>query len=420
MANIFKSIQNLFRREDTLEHSNIRSFDTNDPSRSYGSNIDIGYSNRGGNNRRMYLNDRSIIPSIYNKIALEASQYDIREVRMDDFGHIKHILDEQDSSFNFLLGGKVNIDQTGRAFMQDVILTMFDKGHVAIVAVETTNDINKTDSYSINELRVGYVTKWFSEHVLVSVYDYITQKDREVKLPKSDVAIIYNPFYEVMNDFNSTAARISRKLTILDALDETSVSGKLDIIISLPYAVKGELRQAQAEKRKRLIEDQLKNSKYGIAYIDSTEKVTQLNRAANNNITEQISQLTSMLFGQLNMTENIFKGTATEEEQLNWFVGTIEPLLKAIVEGCTVTFVSKTARTQRKAIRYIPQPFRYVTASQFGNMIDTLSRNEHITTNEVRFKLGYAALSDDKYNKPRNPNMPSEQGDTQDQNGGLL
>lgn len=368
-------------------------------------------------NYRSYLYDRSIISSIYNKIAIEISNYDIRHIKLDAKNNYQVVLN---SKLNELLCGMANIDQTGRSLLQDAVLTMFDKGHVAIVPVELDKSPTDNESYEILELRVGHVVYWYPDKVKVKVYDYTAMTEKEVIMNKRDVSIIYNPFYEIMNDYNSLASRISRKLTILDQLDDLSVSGKLDIIISLPYMLKGSIKKAQAEERKSMIEDQLRNSKYGIAYIDSTEKITQLNRPAENNILEQIKHLTSMLYSQLNMSESIFNGTASAEEKLSFYNNTIRPVLVALSEGMTYKFLSKTARTQQQRIWYIPNPFKDVPISSLGSFIDQLSRNEHISTNEIRPLLGLPVLTDSKYYLPRNPNMPNnpEPVAQQNQNGG--
>jgi hypothetical protein len=347
-------------------------------------------------------NERSIINSIYNRIALDVAAISIRHARVNENGDY---VEDIDSGLNNVLTTEANIDQTGRAFVQDIVLTMCDKGCIAVVPVDTNVNPNDTNSYDILSMRVGEILAWYPAHVKVRLYNDRTGKKEDLTLPKENVAIIENPLYSVMNEPNSTAKRLIRKLNLLDAVDEQSGSSKLDIIIQLPYAIKTQSQQKLAEKRKKDIEDQLYNSKYGIAYIDGTEKVTQLNRAAENNLMSQIEYLTSMLYSQLGVAESIINGTATEQEMLNYHNRTIEPILSAITDEFRRKFLTKTARTQGQTIFFFQDPFKLVPTSQIADISDKLTRNEILSSNEVRAIIGYKPSSDPAANELRNKNL---------------
>lgn len=347
-------------------------------------------------------NERSIINSIYNRISIDVAAISLRHARVNENGNY---IEDIDSGLNNALTVEANIDQTGRAFVQDMVLTMCDEGCIAVVPVDTNIDPNKTDSYNILTMRVGRILAWYPAHVKVRLYNDRTGKKEDLTLPKSQVAIIENPLYSIMNEPNSTAKRLIRKLNLLDAIDEQSGSSKLDIIIQLPYSIKTAAQQKLAEKRKKDIEDQLYNSKYGIAYIDGTEKVTQLNRAAENNLMSQIQYLTTMLYSQLGVTEAIINGTATEQEMLNYHNRTIEPILSAITDEFKRKFLTKTARTQGQTIFFFKDPFKLVPTSQIADISDKLTRNEILSSNEVRAIIGYKPSSDPAADELRNKNL---------------
>jgi hypothetical protein len=356
-------------------------------------------------------NERSIINSIYNRISIDVAAISLRHARVNENGNY---IEDIDSGLNNALTIEANIDQTGRAFVQDMVLTMCDEGCIAVVPVDTSVDPNKTDSYNILTMRVGRILAWYPAHVKVRLYNDRTGKKEDLTLPKSQVAIIENPLYSIMNEPNSTAKRLIRKLNLLDAIDEQSGSSKLDIIIQLPYSIKTAAQQKLAEKRKKDIEDQLYNSKYGIAYIDGTEKVTQLNRAAENNLMSQIQYLTTMLYSQLGVTEAIINGTATEQEMLNYHNRTIEPILSAITDEFRRKFLTKTARTQGQTIFFFKDPFKLVPTSQIADISDKLTRNEILSSNEVRAIIGYKPSSDPAADELRNKNLNQKAEDTQE------
>lgn len=346
-------------------------------------------------------NERSIITSVYNRIAMDVASIRINHVRMDDNGRMVDVID---SGLNECFNLEANIDQTGRAFIQDTALSLLDEGCVAIVPVDTTLN-PKVGSYDINSVRTGKIIEWYPTQVKVKVYNERTGKKEEIILPKKMVAIIENPFYSVMNEPNSTLQRLIRKLNILDAVDEQSGSGKLDMIIQLPYVIKTEARRQQAEERRSEIEKQLSSSKYGIAYTDGTEHVTQLNRSVNNNLMEQIEYLTSMLYSQLGITTTILDGTANEETMLNYFDRTIEPIMSAIVDEMKRKFLTKTARTQKQSIMFFRDPFRLVPMSQVAELADKFTRNEILTSNEIRQAIGMKPSEDPNADILRNKNL---------------
>lgn len=347
-------------------------------------------------------NERSIITSIYNRIAMDVAAVDIKHVRLDENDRF---LDEIDSGLNNILCLDANIDQTGRAFMQDVVMSMFDEGVVAIMPTETSITPNETGSFDVLSARTAKIVTWYPKHVRLRFYNEETGKQQEMIMHKRNVAIIENPFYAVMNEPNSTLQRLIRKLILLDAIDEQSGAGKLDLIIQLPYVVKTDTRRNQAERRRKDIEMQLAGSKYGIAYTDATEKITQLNRPVENNLMKQIEFLTSTLYGQLGLTEEIFKGTADEKTMLNYYNSTIEPILSAIALELKRKFLTKTARTQGQSIEFYKDPFRLVPVNNIADIADKFTRNEVMTSNEIRQVIGIKPSDDPKADMLINSNL---------------
>lgn len=353
-------------------------------------------------------NERSIVTAVYNRIAIDVSMLDIKHVKMDDNNErFKEVIDD---SLNQCLTIASNKDQIPQQLFQDVVMSMFDEGAVAIVPVDTSVNPKLSESYNIESLRVGEIIQWFPDHVRIRLYNDRTGEKEEVTLPKSMVAIIENPFYAVMNEPNSVAKRLIHKLNILDAIDEQSGSGKLDVIVQLPGIIKTEARRKQAEDRRKNIEDQLAGSKYGIAYIDGTEKVTQLNRSVENNLMNQIQFLTSMLYSQLGMTEEIMKGTADEKTMLNYYNNTIVPIISAIVNSMRWKFLTKTARTRHHSIMYFRDPFKNTPISQIAEMTDKFTRNEVASSNEMRSVIGWKPVDDPRADELRNKNLNAEAG----------
>ena len=361
-----------------------------------------GYSYRPDRPRLTRGNEQSIINAIYNRIAIDCSSIDICHVRLDENGQFRETIN---SGLNYCLTKRANIDQTGKQLIQDIVMSVCDEGTVAVVPVDTTINPITSGGYDIQSLRVGKITQWYPDQVRVSLYNEKNGKKQEVVLPKKMVAIIENPFYSVMNEPNSILKRLVRKLNILDAIDEQAGAGKLDLIIQLPYVIKTEARQEQAEKRRKDIEMQLASSKYGIAYTDGTEHVTQLNRPVENNLMTTIEYLTSMLYSQLGMPKEVFEGTATEDIQLNYFNTTIEPMLSAITLESTTKFLTKTAQTQGQAIKYLRDPFKLVPITQLPDIADKFTRNEILTSNEVRAIIGRRPSDDPKADELRNKNI---------------
>ena len=361
-----------------------------------------GSSYRPDRTRLSTRNERSIVTSIFNRIALDVASIDIYHCRLDDNDRYKENID---STLNNCLTLESNIDQTSRAFMQDVVLSMFDEGSVAIVPVDTIKDPMTTDSYEILTLRTGRIVTWYPKHVRVELYDDNTGIKREITLPKSRVGIIENPLYAVMNEPNSTLQRLIRKLVLLDSIDEQSGSGKLDLIIQLPYIVKSEARRQQAEQRRKDIERQLKGSKYGIAYTDGTEKITQLNRPLENNLMKQIEYLTSMLYGQLGITQGVMDGTADEKTMTNYYSRTIEPIISSIVDEIKRKFLTKTARSQKQSIVFFRDPFKLVPVSDLAEISDKFTRNEILSSNEIRQVVGRKPSDDPKADQLINSNI---------------
>ena len=364
-------------------------------------NIGMGYVYRPDRVRFTRGNERSIVTSVYNRIAMDVAAITIKHCRIDKNGRY---IEDIKSGLNDCLTVEANIDQTGRSFIQDVVMSMFDEGSVAIVPVDTSFDPRNSSSYDILSMRAGQILEWYPAHVKVRVYNDRTGKKEDLVLPKRSVAIIENPLYSVINEPNSTMQRLIRKLNILDAIDEQSGSGKLDLIIQLPYVIKSEARQQQAEKRRKDIEDQLKGP-YGIAYTDGTEKITQLNRPVENNLMKQIEYLTNQLYGQIGMTSSVLDGTADEKAMLNYNNRTIEPIVSAIVGAMKRSFLSKTARTQGQTIMFFRDPFKLVPINNIADIADKFTRNEILSSNEVRQIVGMRPSDDPKADELRNSNI---------------
>lgn len=354
--------------------------------------------------RRFFSNERSIISSIYTRISIDVAAINFRHARLDDQDRFQ---EEIPSYLNNCLKVEANLDQAASAFRQDIVETLFDKGVAAIVPVVTTLNPQTSGGFDIKTMRVGEVVQWYPQHVKVSVYNEAKGKRFNLILEKKTVAIVYNPLYQVMNEPNSTLQRLIRKLNMLDVVDEASSSGKLDLIIQLPYVVKSESRRTQAEQRRKDIELQLKGSQYGIAYTDGTEKITQLNRPTENNLLKQVEYLTTMLYGQLGITEEIMSGTADEAAMLNYYNRTIEPITRAIKEAMDRAFLTKTARAQKQAILPYRDPLKFVPIGQIAEIADKLARNEIASSNEIRTSMGWKPSKDPKADELRNSNMPA-------------
>lgn len=394
---------------DRLQHA-WNAFTNRDPT-DYFRDIGVGYSSRPDRIRSYNGNERSIVNSVYNRIALDSATMDVLHVRLDGDNRF---IETIDSGLNTCLTTEANIDQTGRALIQDVVMSMLDEGCIAIVPVDTTGDPNSTGSYDINSLRVGKIVQWYPAHVRVRLYDERVGIEKEITVPKSTTAIVENPLYAVMNEPNSTLKRLISKLNLLDAIDHQSGSGKLDLIIQLPYVVKTDTRRAQAAKRRQDIEEQLNNTKYGVAYTDATERITQLNRPVENNLMKQIEYLTAMLFSQLGITQSILDGTADEKTMLNYYNRTIEPILAAVVDEMKRKFLTKTARTQKQSLMFFRNPFKLVPVSELAEIGDSFTRNEILTSNEVRQIIGFRPSTDPKADKLQNSNI--NQGKVNPQN----
>ena len=367
-----------------------------------------GYAQRPDRPRMTRGNERSIVTAIYNRIALDVASINISHCRVDENDRY---VETMKSSLNNCLNLEANIDQTGRAFMQDVVMSMLDEGCVAIVPVDTSLDPTKTGSYDILSMRTGRIIEWFPEHIRVRVYNEKTGRQEDIKVPKSMTAIVENPLYAVINEPNSTMQRLVRKLNLLDLIDEQSGSGKLDLIIQLPYVIKSPTRKKQAEERRADIEKQLSGSKYGIAYTDGTERITQLNRPIENNLLKQIEYLTEMLYSQLGISKAILDGTASEQELLNYQTRTIEPIISAIVDEMKRKFLTKTARSQSQTIKFFRDPFKLVPINNIADIADKFTRNEIATSNELRQFIGMKPSDDPKADELRNSNLnhPDEQ-----------
>ena len=346
--------------------------------------------------------EKSIVTSVYNRLALDVSSIAIKHVRLDDDGRFK---EEINSGLHNCLNVEANIDQTGRAFLQDVVMSMLDEGCVAIVPVDTTVNPAVSSSYDINTMRTGKIIEWYPAHVRIKVYNDRKGVHEEITLPKSSVAIIENPLYAVINEQNSTMQRLIRKLNLLDVVDEQTSSGKLDLIIQLPYVIKSEARRKQAEERRKDIEMQLSGSKYGIAYTDGTERITQLNRPAENNLMKQVEYLTSMLYSQLGLTQTIMDGTADDKTMLNYYNRTIEPIISAIVDEIKRKFLTKTARSQKQTIMFFRDPFKLVPVNEMADIADKFTRNEIMSSNEIRQIVGMKPAKDPGADELRNKNI---------------
>lgn len=347
-------------------------------------------------------NERSIVTAVFNRIAIDVAQIDIRHCKLDENERFLEVIK---SDMNNCFELEANIDQTGRAFIQDVVLSMFDEGCIAIVPVDTSDNPNETGSYDIQTMRTGRIIEWFPQRVKVRVYNERTGKKEEIFINKRACAIVENPLYAVMNEPNSTLQRLIRKLNLLDVIDEKNSSGKLDMIIQLPYIIKTEARRAQAEQRRNDIEKQLSSTKYGIAYTDGTEKIVQLNRPIENNLMSQIEFLTSMLYSQLGISKEILDGTASEQQLLNYTNRSIEPVISAIVDEMKRKFLTKTARTQHQSIEYFKDPFKLVPVSQIAEIADKMTRNEIMTSNEIRQIIGMKPSLDPEADELRNKNL---------------
>lgn len=366
-----------------------------------------GYSSRPDRIRLTRGNERSIITSVYNRIALDVAALNVQHIRLDENGRFLSVIQD---GLNTCLTVEANIDQTARAFIQDIVVSMLDEGCVAIVPVDITYNPSVTGSYDIQTMRVGKILDWYPQHVRVRLYNERTGTKENILVPKSTVAIVENPLYAVVNEPNSTMQRLIRKLNLLDVIDEQSGSGKLDLIIQLPYVIKTEARRQQAENRRKDIEAQLSGTKYGIAYADGTERITQLNRSVNNNLMSQIEYLTSMLYSQLGITQSILDGTADEKTMLNYNNRTIEPIISAIVDEMKRKFLTKTARSQSQSISFFRDPFKLVPVNDIAEIADKFTRNEIMTSNEIRQVIGMKPSDDPRADELRNKNLsaPSE------------
>ena len=361
-----------------------------------------GYSYRPDRPRLTRGNERSIVTSVYNRIALDVSAINIQHCKLDENGRF---VSTMNTKLNKCLNLEANIDQTGRAFIQDIVMSMLDEGCVAIVPVETTIDPKITESYDILSMRTGKILEWFPRHVRVRLYDERTGQKEDIVLPKSTIGIVENPLFAVINEPNSTMQRLIRKLSLLDVTHEHTASGKLDLIIQLPYIIKTDARRQQAEQRRKDIEMQLAGSKYGIAYTDGTEKITQLNRSLENNLMKQVEYLTNLLFSQLGITQTILDGTADEKTMLNYYSRTIEPIIAAIVDEMKRKFLSKTARSQNQSIMFFRDPFKLVPVNDIAEIADKFTRNEILTSNEIRQIVGFKPSDDPKADRLINSNL---------------
>jgi putative sterol carrier protein len=392
----------------TLRHAwNV--FSNQDNRRVFSQYGDSNYGGRPDRVRFRLGNERSLISSIYTRLSIDVASIDMRHVRTDDQ---KRYLEDIESGLNNCLTVEANLDQAARAFRQDIAMTLFDRGVAALVPVDTSISPEQSGGYEILTLRVGEVVAWYPKHVRINLYNDAVGRREEVVLQKSAVAIVENPLYAVMNEPNSTLQRLIRKLSLLDVVDDQIASGKLDVIIQLPYVIKSEARRQQAEQRRKDIEFQLKGSQYGIAYTDGTEKTTQLNRPAENNLMAQVEYLVDMLYGQLGLTDEIMKGTADEKAMLNYWNRTVEPVLTSIVEAMRRTFLTKTARTQKQTVLFFRDPFRLVPVENIAEIADKFTRNEILTSNEIRQVVGFKPHTDPKADKLINSNMPVEKAVT--------
>lgn len=384
--------------KNRLQHA-WNAFANKDPTYSSGYG---GYLYRPDRPRFSRGNERSIVTAVLNKISMDCAAINVEHVRLDDNNRFVEVLN---TGLNKCLTLEANLDQTGRAFIQDVVMSLMDEGCIAIVPVETTLNPNISGGFDITNMRVGKVLEWYPDRVGIRVYNEKTGQKQDIIMPKNAVSIVENPLYAVMNEPNSTMQRLIRKLNILDAIDEQSGSGKLDLIIQLPYLVRSNQRKQQAEERRKAIEDQLSNSKYGVAYTDGTEHVTQLNRSVENNLMSQIEYLTSMLYSQLGITQSVMDGTADDKTMLNYYNRTIEPILSAIVDEMKRKFLTKTARSQKQSIVFFRDPFRLVPVADLAEIADKMTRNEIMSSNEIRQIVGMKPSDDPKADELRNKNL---------------
>lgn len=387
---------------DRLQHGWNAFVNNRDPTSHYYRDVGPGYSIRPDRPRFSRGNERSIITSVFNRIGLDAAAIAIQHCRLDDNGRY---IETIESKLNNCLNLEANIDQTGRDFRQDIYMSLLDEGCIAVVPVDTTLDPAVTTGFDIETMRVGKILEWFPAHVRVRLYNEKTGQKEDIIVPKKTTAIIPNPLYAVVNEPNSTLQRLIRKLNLLDAIDEQSGSGKLDLIIQLPYVIKSDARRQQAEKRRADIENQLAGSKYGIAYTDGTERITQLNRPVENNLMKQIEFLTSMLYSQLGITQSILDGTADEKTMLNYYNRTIEPLVSAVVDEMKRKFLTKTARSQKQTIKYFRDHFTLVPVNDLAEIADKFTRNEIMTSNEIRQLIGMKPSKDPGADELRNKNL---------------
>lgn len=385
---------------DRLKHA-WNAFTNRDPT-DYYQNTGMSYSYRPDRPRLTRGNERSIVTSVYNRIALDASAIAIQHVRLDDNGRFKEVIE---SGLNNCLTLDANVDQTGRAFVQDIVMSMLDEGSVAIIPVDTSLDPKVTNSYDILSMRTGKIVEWFPQHVRVNVYNERTGHREDIVVPKNTVSIVENPLYAVINEPNSTMQRLIRKLNLLDVVDEQSSSGKLDLIIQLPYVIKTDARRQQADQRRKDIEMQLAGSKYGIAYTDGTERITQLNRPVDNNLMKQIEYLTNLLYSQLGITQAILDGSADDKTMLNYYNRTIEPIISAIVDEMKRKFLTKTARSKLQSILFFRDPFKLVPVNDMAEIADKFTRNEILTSNEIRQIIGMKPADDPKADQLVNSNI---------------
>ena len=392
---------------DRIQHA-WNAFMNKDPT--FPISMGIGNGVRPDRPRLTRGNERSIITSVYNRIALDAAAIDIQHVRLDENDRFLEVID---SGLNQCLSVEANLDQTGRALIQDAVMSLLDEGCIAIVPTETTIDPIVVNSYEIDELRVGKILEWYPAHIRVRAYNEKTGRDEDFTVPKKIAAIIENPLYAVMNEPNSTMQRLIRKLNLLDVIDEQSGAGKLDLIIQLPYVIKTDARRQAAEKRRKDIEMQLAGSKYGIAYTDGTEHITQLNRPVDNNLMSQIEYLTSMLYSQLGITTGVMDGTADEKTMNNYYTRTIEPILSAIVDEMRRKFLTKTARSQGQSVRFFRDPFKLVPVTELPDIVDKFTRNEVMTSNEMRQVIGMKPSQDPNADQLRNKNLNQQTSPTE-------
>lgn len=384
--------------KNRLQHA-WNAFANKDPTYSSGYG---GYLYRPDRPRFSRGNERSIVTAVLNKISMDCAAINVEHVRLDDNNRFVEVLN---TGLNKCLTLEANLDQTGRAFIQDTVMSLMDEGCIVIVPVETTLNPNISGGFDITNMRVGKVLEWYPDRVGIRVYNEKTGQKQDIIMPKNAVSIVENPLYAVMNEPNSTMQRLIRKLNILDAIDEQSGSGKLDLIIQLPYLVRSNQRKQQAEERRKAIEDQLSNSKYGVAYTDGTEHVTQLNRSVENNLMSQIEYLTSMLYSQLGITQSVMDGTADDKTMLNYYNRTIEPILSAIVDEMKRKFLTKTARSQKQSIVFFRDPFRLVPVADLAEIADKMTRNEIMSSNEIRQIVGMKPSDDPKADELRNKNL---------------